>query len=158
MTYLYTHIGSVHNPWSSPVNFCDMYTVWYCNQIYSFISHLVTYQLLYPSTPELEGTHIDCGMPQQLADVGGSTSGCTVEVLLPMFWWNRWIWGRSICHPGDPCRFAPMPCPAVTTSTCVLLCLENISACSIKSLLVLINFRPILFKYHTEKTWRHTPG
>ena len=27
---------------------------------------LVTYQLLYPSTHELEGTHIDCGMPRQL--------------------------------------------------------------------------------------------
>ena len=58
------------------------------------------------------------------------------------------IWGRSMCHPGDPCRFAPMPCPAVTTSARVLLCLENISACSMKSLLVLINFLPIFFQYH----------
>ena len=40
-----------------------------------------------------------------------------------------------MCHPGDPCRFAPMPCPAVTTSARVLLCLENTSACSMKSLL-----------------------
>ena len=130
VTYLYTRFGSVHNPWSSPVHFCHMNTVWYCNQIYSYISPplamilelvlcrsgwatmshlvcsspypLVTYQLFYPSTPELEGTHVDCGMPQQLYRHFGLCRRDTAVYFLAESLKSEDV-QRVIC------RFAPMP-------------------------------------------------
>ena len=64
-----------------------------------------------------------------------------------------------MCHPGDPCGFAPMPCPAVTTSARVLLCLENTSACSMKSLLneKLAQLQTYLFSNTIQRTRGVTP-